>query len=383
MSDIKEFWGIMNILDNADDVGIFVVSGRDGKLLYCNHLVTVLTNGHMGSHVSEVLDLEDYKKASGRCDAGGTYRYRVERSRFGGRRNVTVSKVVWSKGILAYCFLITPHTGDQGENEHEKIFNLLGRSYRHIFLIDKYNGEVRTLLKPTWRDADGNYQTVYYHAVRFDEWKQGLIHSYAHPEDAGLIAGFLDMPRILEALEQGEYVFQYRRKNGNAYLWSEMRFLQPEELEGRIVCTERDVDSDLSQGSKDWQGEVILRTLSNVYRSIYLVDMKREEYTAVKQDAFLFGIPEEGDYRTLTEIVSELIPDEEQKKDYRECFAAPALAAAFAEGARNVSKEYGAAMNDTVSRMAVTAFETPYMQGMEDKCVLTFMDITERKSGRN
>ena len=26
MSDIKEFWGIMNILDNADDVAIFVVS---------------------------------------------------------------------------------------------------------------------------------------------------------------------------------------------------------------------------------------------------------------------------------------------------------------------------------------------------------------------
>ena len=378
MSDIKEFWGIMNILDNADDVAIFVVSGRDGKLLYCNHLVTVLTNGHMGSHVSEVWDHEDYKKASARCNEGGTYRYKVERSRFGKRKNVTVSKVVWSKGILAYCFLITPQTDDQGEKERDKIFSLLGRSYRHIFLIDKFSGEVTTLLKPTWRDADGNYQTVYYHPVHFDEWKRNLINALSHPDDAKMIAMFLDMPKVIEALEHGEYVFQYRRKCNEDYVWSEMRFLQLDELEGRIVCSERDVE-ELSLGNKDRQSEIILRTLGNAYRSIYLVDMKTSEYTTVKADAFLFGIPEAGDYETLRDIAQELIPDERQRREYQACFSAAALSAAFAEGAQNISKEYMSSMNDTVSWMAVTAFEPPYMQGMEGKCVLTFMDITERK----
>ena len=379
MSDIKEFWGIMNILDNADDVGIFVVSGRDGKLLYCNHLVTVLTNGHMGSHVSEVWDIEDYKKASARCNEGGTYRYRAERSRFGKRKNVTVSKVVWSKGILAYCFLITPQADAQGESEREKIFNLLGRSYRHIFLIDKYSGEVTTLLKPTWRDAEGNYQTVYYHPVHFDEWKRDLVQVHSHPDDAKMIEMFLEMPKVIDALEHDEYVFQYRRKNGSEYIWSEMRFLQPEELEGRIVCTERDADREMSPGSRDRQSEIVLRTLGNVYRSIYLVDMKTSEYSTVKRDAFLFGIPEAGDYDTLTDIALELIPDEGQRADYQNCFSALALAAAFAEGAPNVSKEYMSALNEQVSWMAVTAFETPCMQGMEDKCVLTFMDITAQK----
>ena len=379
MSDIKEFWGIMNVLDNADDVGIFVVSGRDGKLLYCNHLVTVLTNGHMGVHVSEVWDYEDFKKASARCDEGGTYRYRADRSRFGRRKNVTVSKVVWSKGILAYCFLITPQTDDQGEREREKIFSLLGRSYRHIFLIDKYSGEVTTLLKPTWRDAEGNYQTVYYHPVHFDEWRRNLLYTLSHPDDAKTIEIFLDMPKVIEALEHGEYVFQYRRKNGSEYVWSEMRFLQLEELEGRIVCTERDVDREMAPGSKDRQSEIILRTLGNVYRSIYLVDMKTSEYSTVKQDAFLFGIPEDGDYDTLTDIALELIPDDGQKTDYKNNFSAAALAAAFAEGAPNVSKEYMSAMNEKISWMSVTAFEPPVMQGMEDKCVLTFMDVTEQK----
>ena len=70
MGDLKEFWGMMNVLDSADDVAVFVVSGRDQSILYCNHLVTVLTNAHTGSPVSQVWDMEDYRKANTRCNEG-------------------------------------------------------------------------------------------------------------------------------------------------------------------------------------------------------------------------------------------------------------------------------------------------------------------------
>ena len=159
MSDLKEFWGMMNVLDNADDVAIFVVSGRDQTLLYCNHLVTVLTNAHTGSPVSQVWDMEDYRKANTRCNEGGTYRYVVEKSAFGKRRNVTVSKVVWSSGILAYSFLITAHVDDKEEEERDKIFNLLGRNFRHIYLIDMMKGDVTTLIKPV-DGGEGHYRAV-------------------------------------------------------------------------------------------------------------------------------------------------------------------------------------------------------------------------------
>ena len=58
MTNLKEFWGIMNVLDSADDVALFVVSSRDQKILYCNHLVTVLTGAHTGSDLEKVWDKE-------------------------------------------------------------------------------------------------------------------------------------------------------------------------------------------------------------------------------------------------------------------------------------------------------------------------------------
>ena len=117
MTDLKEFWGIMNVLDSADDVALFVVSSREQKILYCNHLVTVLTGAHKGSDLERVWDKEDFKTATERCNEGGTYRYVVEQSIFGTRRNVTVGKVVWTQGILAYSFLITTHADDEEERK--------------------------------------------------------------------------------------------------------------------------------------------------------------------------------------------------------------------------------------------------------------------------
>ena len=61
---MKELWGIMNILDNADDVALFVVGGRDGKILYCNHLVTIRCNAHAGMDIGSVWDPGDFKMAA-------------------------------------------------------------------------------------------------------------------------------------------------------------------------------------------------------------------------------------------------------------------------------------------------------------------------------
>ncbi len=378
MSDLKEFWGMMNVLDNADDVAIFVVSGRDQSLLYCNHLVTVLTNAHTGSPVSQVWDMEDYRKAVTRCNEGGTYRYVVEQSSFGKRRNVTVSKVVWSQGILAYSFLLTAHANDKDEEERDKIFNLLGRDFMHIFLVDMLTGEVTTLIKPV-AGGEGHYRAVYYHPVSFDEWKRDMIVSLSHPDDMDQLRAFLDPSEVRSRLAKGDYAFQYRKRQKDEYRWTELRFRRLDGLEGKIVCTERDVQGEISLSNRERENEVILSSLSNAFRSIYLLDMNNNQYVTVKEDALLFGTPREGDYDTLMQIVAEFIPDEAQKKDLAESFSTRALAEAFENGVDNVVREYTSAMNEGESWVSITAFMPPYMQGMEDKCVISFMDITENK----
>ena len=379
MTDMKEFWGMMNVLDNADDVAIFVVSGRDGKILYCNHLVTVLTNAHAGSHVSQVWDMEDYQKANARCNEGGTYRYMVAESPFGKRRNVTVSKVVWSQGILAYSFLLTAHVDDKEEEERDKIFGILGRDFRHIFLMDMIKGEVTTLLKPKGDSGEGHYRAVYYHPVRFDEWKKNLITEHAHPDDMDQLAALLEPTQVREKLEKGDYSFQYRRREGSRTRWTELRFRRLSELDGRVVCTERDAQGETHLNRREKENEVILSSISNIYRSIYLVDLPGNSFVTVKADPLLFGIPADGSYETLMQIVSEFIPDEGQKKDFSGLFSASSLAEAFEKDAENVVREYKSAISEGESWMSVSAFRPPYMQGMEDKCVLTFMDITEHK----
>ncbi|MBR6256837.1 MAG: hypothetical protein IKR23_05600 [Lachnospiraceae bacterium] len=379
MSDLKEFWGMMNVLDNADDVAIFVVSGRDQTLLYCNHLVTVLTNAHTGSPVSQVWDMEDYRKANTRCNEGGTYRYVVEKSAFGKRRNVTVSKVVWSSGILAYSFLITAHVDDKEEEERDKIFNLLGRNFRHIYLIDMMKGDVTTLIKPV-DGGEGHYRAVYYHPVSFDEWRRDMIEALAHPDDREQLRSVLDPAAVRGKLEErGDYAFQYRQSRGDVYHWTELRFRKLDEIKGKIVCTERDVQGEISLSDRERANEAILSSLSNAYRSIYLLDMANNEYSTVKADALLFGTPKEGNYDTLLQIVSEFIPDSGQKRDLAATFSAKALAEALSGDVDNVVREYASAINEGESWMSITAFMPPYMQGMEDKCVLTFMDITENK----
>ena len=107
--------------------------------------------------------------------------------------------------------------------------------------------------------------------------------------------------------------------------------------------------------------------------------MKTNEYSTVKADALLFGTPREGDYDTLLQIVSEFIPDEAQKRNLAATFSAKALEEALSGDVDNVVREYTSTLNETESWMSVTAFMPPYMQGMENKCVLTFMDVTENK----
>jgi len=378
MGDLKEFWGMMNVLDSADDVAVFVVSGRDQSILYCNHLVTVLTNAHTGSPVSKVWDMEDYRKANTRCNEGGTYRYVVEKSAFGNRRNVTVSKVVWSGGILAYSFLITAHVDDKEEEERDKIFNLLGKDFRHIYLIDMIKGDVTTLIKPV-DGGEGHYRAVYYHPVGFDEWKRDMIEALVHPDDKDQLRAFIEPAEVRKRLDKGDYAFQYRQSRGDEYRWVELRFRKMDELKGKIVCTERDVQGEITLSDSEKVNQAILSSLSNAYRSIYLLDMKTNEYSTVKADALLFGTPREGDYDTLLQIVSEFIPDEAQKRNLAATFSAKALEEALSGDVDNVVREYTSTLNETESWMSVTAFMPPYMQGMENKCVLTFMDVTENK----
>ncbi|MBQ9865937.1 MAG: hypothetical protein IJM34_02850 [Lachnospiraceae bacterium] len=378
MGDLKEFWGMMNVLDSADDVAVFVVSGRDQSILYCNHLVTVLTNAHTGSPVSQVWDMEDYRKANTRCNEGGTYRYVVEKSAFGNRRNVTVSKVVWSGGILAYSFLITAHVDDKEEEERDKIFNLLGKDFRHIYLIDMIKGDVTTLIKPV-DGGEGHYRAVYYHPVGFDEWKRDMIEALVHPDDKDQLRAFIEPAEVRKRLDKGDYAFQYRQSRGDEYRWVELRFRKMDELKGKIVCTERDVQGEITLSDSEKVNQAILSSLSNAYRSIYLLDMKTNEYSTVKADALLFGTPREGDYDTLLQIVSEFIPDEAQKRNLAATFSAKALEEALSGDVDNVVREYTSTLNETESWMSVTAFMPPYMQGMENKCVLTFMDVTENK----
>lgn len=375
---MKELWGIMNILDNADDVALFVVGGRDGKILYCNHLVTIRCNAHAGMDIGSVWDPGDFKMAAARVDEGGVYRYVVEKSAFGSRRNVTVSKVVWSQGIIAYSFLITAHVDDREEEEREKIFGLLGRSYQSIFLIDMQGGEVTTLLKPS-SDMDGNYRGVYYHPVSFDDWRREIVSLYSHPDDTELVSGCLDPLHIMDELRDGGYSFQYRKKYDDKYIWNEMRFLKLDELEGRIVCCERRVQKEGTTDNRERTNEMIMQSLSNAYRSVYLLDLTTGAYTTVKADALLFGIPSDGQYDLLQTLVCEMIPDDGQKKDYMSYFSLKGLRESFENGAENVGREYNSSINTDMGWMGANAFKPPYMQGMEDKCILTFMDITEHK----
>lgn len=376
---MKELWGIMNVLDSADDVALFVVSGRDAKILYCNHYVTVVTNAHAGSDVSKVWDPSDFRKAVERCNAGGTYRYIVERSPFGKRQNVTVGKVVWSQGVLAYYFLLTFHVDDEEEEERDRIFHILGQSYDHVFLIGIRKGEVTTLLKGDRNEDEGHYRAVYYHPVSYDEWRHEIIESLSHPDDIEELSQYLDPIHVMDGLTKGDYAFQYRKRCKEGYRWYELRFQRLDELEGKIVCTERDVEGEISLSERERRNEVILRSISNSYRSIYLLDLATGEYTTVKPDRLLFGIPNEGAYDVMMTIVAELIPDEKQKNDFRQMFSIEALSEAFGAEAENISRDYESALDETKSWMSVTAFKPPYMQGMENKCVLTFLDVTEHK----
>ena len=60
-------------------------------------------------------------------------------------------------------------------------------------------------------------------------------------------------------------------------------------------------------------------------------------------------------------------------------FSVNALSEAFGAGAENVVREYNNTLNDDTGWTGITAFKPPYSIGFENKCVLTFLDITEKK----
>ena len=281
--------------------------------------------------------------------------------------------------MLAYAFLLTSHVDDREEEEREKIFGILGRSYRSIFLLDMMKGEVTTLLKPL-DNGESPYHAVYYHPVRFDEWCGEIMSNYVHPDDRGQVEEYFDAARINREISSGsDYAFRYRKRSKDDYIWVEMRFLRLDEMEGKVVCSERSIDGEETANEKERENEIIMKSLSNAYRSVYLLDMKTGRYTTVKQDEFLFGIPLDGDYEVLRQLVSEFIPDDGQKNDYMEYFSLDGLRSAFKDGAENVGREYNSNINTDEGWMGANAFKPPYMPGMENKCVLTFMDITEHK----
>ncbi|MCR4937664.1 MAG: hypothetical protein K5987_05875 [Lachnospiraceae bacterium] len=374
---MKELWGIMNILDGLDDVAVFVVSSRDKTLLYCNHLVSIRCNAHTGVPIGNVWDESDYMKAVSHVREGGVYRYQVENSVFGSRRNVTVSRVVWSGGMLAYSFVLTAHVDDREEREREKIFNMLGRAYQDIYLMDMMNGEVSILLRP--EEVDNTYRAVYYYPVSFDEWRGDLLDNRAHPEDREEILRYLEPSRILKESERGDFIFQYRKKCDEKYVWTEMRFSKTGSAGGRLVCCERPAGNENSSNKKEKVYEAVMRSLNNAYRSVYLIDLQSGLFDTVKRDELLFGIPEKGSLDELLAFAGELIDNENGKKDLADYFSSEALKEAFEAGAENVGREYISTVNSDRGWMGVNAMKPPYMEGMENKCILSFMDVTEHK----
>lgn len=374
---MEELWGMKSILDNADDVALFIVGERDKTVLYCNHFVTLQTGAHAGSQFCDIWDPLDYKQAIKNCEESSTYRYVAEKTPVGSNKNVTVGKVVWTKGIRAYSFLITVHVDDKEEKEREKIFSLLGQSYLNMYLLDTKKWEISMLKESQTKEMQINKP------ISYDEWKKNFLSDFAHPDDLTITMEHFENGRIKSELKRnnGIYAFQLRRRFGEEYRWTEFQFRKIDAIEQpeKVVCTERDIQGELTLNRKSMENEVIMKSISNVYRSVYLLDLVTGEYETVKPDMLLFGIPKEGVYDELMQIVSELIPDGKQKKDYQEYFSIPALAAAFQTGIENVGREYNSILSSSVNWMSVQVFRPPYLQGMEQKCILTFMDITEHK----
>ena len=232
------------------------------------------------------------------------------------------------------------------------------------------SGEVTTLLRPHEHNDMGHLRGVYYHPVRFDEWRNSVISMIGQDEEKERLRSLIDPQVIMDNLRRGDYAFQFKQYNGLKNDWCEIRFQRFDELDGKVICTEKSLDEELNLNDEERKNQIILNSLSNLFRSIYLIDLKKGSFTTVKADGLLFGIPDEGSYGMLSDIVTELIPDDAQKKDFANVFSIKALSEAFGDGAENVAREYNNALNDELGWTGITAFKPPYSIGFEDKCVL-------------
>lgn len=371
---MEESWGLKNLLDRADDVAMLVVSVRDEKVLYCNHFVAMNTRLHPGTKVSDNFkEWSDIRKELGDSMSG---RYILADTPFGRDRNITLTRMVWTNGVQAIGILSTPHRESGDQEETKQIFKSLGESYEWMFVLDGEKNEVKQVLKPK-EDRFNLYQPI-----DFDEWKRSRYFHLIHPDDEMDAYRFFELGEIFRKVAEsnGRYNTQYRRKFGEQYHWVECTIRRMEGLgDKKVVVTEKDIQGELTMTQKNSENELIMTSLSNIYRSIYLLDLVTGSYQVVKPDELLFGISGKGDYQELLDITSEMIPDENQKKDLKEYFSIEALKGAYQDGMENIGREYKSVLSKVGGWMSINAFKPPHRKNMENKCVITFTDITEHK----
>lgn len=372
---MDESWGLKSILDSADDVIVFVLSERDKKILYCNHLFALKTGLHPSSSFVKVWD--DCLMQIEKCGEGRTYRYYAPETPFGDDKNVTITRMVWQGGIKAASFMITTHLENKEEQEREIIFNALGESYLSVKVFNLKENQVHTIYSYESKD------TWFYKPESFENFKKRMIENKTYIEDRDDMAECLDLSSIEKRTcgDKDGFYLQFRRVVDDSYRWTEMhvRCVNDAGNVKKIVCTFKDIHGELAVNRDKLQNDMIMHSLANVYRSVYLLDLNTGIFTTVKPDELLFGIPSEGMYDDLIMMVAELIPDNKQKKDFMSYFSLQALDEAFKSEIDNIGREYNSAVSDKVNWMTISAFRPPVNQDFENKCVITFMDITEHK----
>ena len=372
---MDESWGLKSLLDAADDVAVFIINDRTESVIYCNYYTTLKTGLHESSSFKGFWD--DVKPQMAECGEGRTYRFTAEHTPFGDNKNVTITRVVWLGGVKAYAFLVTNHVENKEEADREIIFKALGKSYLSIQVLDESSGLVFTIFRADSGDA------FYFRPQPFDEWLEDIIKKYIHPEDVECMEELKNISYIEDRLkESGQgFTVQFRRWNGSDYRWCEAGVSRLEGIDGKkkTILTERDIHSERIVNRDKMSNQLIMETLANAYRSVYLIDLDDGSYTTVKPDELLFGIRDEGDYEDLMRIVEELIPDNGQKDDLRGYFSLDALKNAFENGSENIGREYNSILTQGEGWMSINAFKPPSAPGLDNKCVVTFMDITEHK----
>lgn len=372
---MDDSWGLKSILDKSEDVAVFVVSEQGDKILYCNYLVTLKTGCHEGSSFKGMW--EDVRRHMAECGEGLTCRFVVPVSPFGNNKNVTLSRLVWQGSIKAYAFTITPHMESEEENEQEAILKTLGKTYLSVEVLDINNNYIKTVFV-----ADNN-AIWYSKPIQIEEFKLKLLAEYVYAPDAARVEEFLEMGSIKRQLseEKKNLSLQFRRKVDNTTRWTEfcISAVSNEAGDEQIICTQRDIHGEHANNEDQLINQMIMESLANSYRSVYLLDLVSGEYSTVKPDELLFGIPGSGSYDNLMTIVSELIPDDNQKKDLAEYFSVEALKDNFDNGSGNIGREYNSNLSEGISWMGISAFRPPFVQGLDNKCIITFMDITEHK----